>query len=597
VLKRCLASRSAVVHRVALHAMAETPSPDDDIRHVLTHNLQNITNLHHEVFRLLRRTVADASNRVIDDLLTAVDVGHSGVRAETAEYHRLMTLVWIRDSGVSSERLDRQIEEIQQLHPEWRQREHPDLLRSSSSSFVQHFPPCTPEELESLIAGDAAEIPHWLSSFGQTWGQPTDEDASQLLMEVIRTEPSLGLTVWDAADGDPRTWAVVIAGWTGAEVDETVAEEIIARVRGVEGTALTDDVARMLTTPGSHAFDWSRFEPAVEAVETLISGASGVVAASGFDDALSHAHNAGTGALGEMLIRALLLSEPASSLRKSAGRLLHAALRPDGPESDPIRHVAMTHLADILTIDSELVDQYLLPLLMHRKSDERLEYWATYLRHPVWSDALRERGLVEEAAHVWNTVERGDIADRLAGLLVSVALDGTTTNDGVLLQASGTDDAGKRVALLNALAHWIRARDAGTVEAAWPSIRNFVERRAAGVPRRLLPSEVACLDEAVVELGPRFTDGVQLVAPLNSSREERGIVFFKLKQIAEEDDAPPGSIATFLLHLLAGAAPPFWDSHYVTEIMGAIGHEIDDQLTSRLQEEALRLGISSALAW
>jgi hypothetical protein len=160
---------------------------------------------------------------------------------------------------------------MEAAHPEWEEREHPDLTWTTEIGFVQPKPPMTPEELHHRIMEDASSAASQLRQHRSTnaFGEDTWSGTLGVVSATVQQWPADGYTLLDAlAADDSALAAAVINGWAAATLaDDDDATDVAERVRTLDLTtpAIRDAVVDMLSADSgapSSSTVWHRLSAA-----------------------------------------------------------------------------------------------------------------------------------------------------------------------------------------------------------------------------------------------------------------------------------------------------------------------------------------------
>ena len=149
-----LAQRRAepILRRLAVHAwrIRQDRTPDEKLRWILDEDLLYDLDLQHEVYVLLGDTVALASDDAVGAVLDrAKDGPQDG--AEHSPGRPSTLLAWPQMAAPENVIIAEEFTRLQEQHPEFALREHPDLNMTMSSGFVEYAEPFTRDELHGLI--------------------------------------------------------------------------------------------------------------------------------------------------------------------------------------------------------------------------------------------------------------------------------------------------------------------------------------------------------------------------------------------------------------------------------------------------------------
>ena len=147
-------SEVSLLRRLAIHTISECKklTADEKTDWLLAHAGLYDMPAHHEIFRAVKIAYAKASpehrKKIIKSILDfSWPNGEESNREEETAYQHFNWLAWLQD-GNSCELLQKALNDIKKHYPEFRKREHPDLLAWGSISLDDDLPsPLTAEEL------------------------------------------------------------------------------------------------------------------------------------------------------------------------------------------------------------------------------------------------------------------------------------------------------------------------------------------------------------------------------------------------------------------------------------------------------------------
>ncbi|MGH3820684.1 MAG: SIR2 family protein [Pseudonocardiaceae bacterium] len=213
--------------------------------------------LRHKVFRLIEVALPSAAAEVADALVADALAGPDGAADEEHRaYQQFNTLAWIIRHAPNLQSALDAFEQVQSQHPDFAEREHPDLLARVECGFVRPRAPMTAEVFHESIDSNTADAITELCRYenvsfpseGPTW-----DGALSVLVESVRNHPLDGFAVLDAAGGDhPDIVNSVISGWSTATVDAETAEAILQRLTRVDLGAASENLSRLLSEGGQN---------------------------------------------------------------------------------------------------------------------------------------------------------------------------------------------------------------------------------------------------------------------------------------------------------------------------------------------------------
>jgi hypothetical protein len=599
VIERCLGSRAPLVVRIGLHLLSRDPSPDGGrraIERMLEERHLEDTDLHHESMACLAAHARHLEETDWDGLIPALTVDDVGAD-ESATYFAWMRLSWVREHGAVPDRLDHEIARLKAVGPNWERRDHPDLLRWSSGGGRSSVAPCTPSDFEARVEADPGSIPDWLDSFGDRdfeMDVPTSSDAAAVIVDAVEGNPETGIRIWDAADGDVATQEALISGWARADLSPRVQTLVLERVTTTwDVPRLRAEASWMLgrRTP----VDWTHSPDALRFVASLTLDSVAdpqahtkgpLVTSSTPDDGLVDLLIVGTYRAGERgdeegkdaglasLRCQLTTAVPRSVLLLGSCRWLNAIAALDEPLAKSVIERAL------------LIEQ-----------GRQFDHWSAHLigQHP--SVAVTRLGYLDALASVWHRCpdDAEDVIKGLAGRIVGLWLRDDEAL-GSVQPYLRTNSRTKREQLYAALRDWLHHNGSSAAAAVGGRVNEHLVERTAGVPRRLVPSEMTAIDSLLPLLGEHYASAVEIMS--SAARRSNGRCL-ALRELSRADITVLGADAMgqHVAAMLKGTQPPFWDGRYVRDIVGSLSATIHGELLRKIQHESLRLGLRDAMEW
>ncbi|MFP5320456.1 MAG: SIR2 family protein [Acidimicrobiia bacterium] len=180
--------------------------------------------LRHEVFELIASALEGASSHMVGEVLEQARHGPGDVEDDDLrEYERFNALAWL-DRHTDDPATRTAFEAVQEAHPEFQPREHPDLLSWSEIGSAGYQPPMGVDEFHEQLETDVSEAIRQLREFEgahSPWNPPTWGDATGLVAETVTKYPADGFTIVDAEEGlTTDVSRAVLRGWSRADLSD-----------------------------------------------------------------------------------------------------------------------------------------------------------------------------------------------------------------------------------------------------------------------------------------------------------------------------------------------------------------------------------------
>lgn len=218
-------SSSFILRRIAVLVISESAdrTADDKLTWLLTHNLLYVYGFKHEVFSVLKDAYPQASLRVRQEIVTAIETGRPSVqinRQDIVDFEKYNLLVWLTECAPNEEIATAALGKMQELHEQFRPREHPDLDVSWGGMQVGLLSPLS---LDELILKEPAEVLDYLISYRETSFMGPSRDG---LLQSVTTAAAksydwgrkLAEQLLLRADSPTDLWSALVRAWAGAEL-------------------------------------------------------------------------------------------------------------------------------------------------------------------------------------------------------------------------------------------------------------------------------------------------------------------------------------------------------------------------------------------
>jgi SIR2-like protein/uncharacterized protein DUF4020 len=621
----------ALLRRLAVHGWTQRHDVDPTAKLAWLHERDwwFDPHVHHEVYRLLAATIADANRAVADAVVTTIaargeepvapvstDENAEEAVAE-AELRRdrpvFATLAWITKHAPALQTARVALAKITVRHPGWVESDHPDLLHWLEGGDYAAHPPMPVEVLHDLIAADAAAAVHTPREYENTtsmFQRPNWNDATDLLRQAVHTRPADALDVLGVPDLPAELLAAVLGGWSRATVDFETGAKIVDALSTVELTSMVvAEVARLLADDGRDGGDegpWRRLPAARELAMTLWSALDGDDhAPANVKDWPMLAINRPAGDLASFWLHTLAAEwreagDAWAGIPESITINLESMLDTGGRNSELAEVILASRLHFFFGADPGWCQARILPLLDWAAPDRALRNWQGFLMWGRFNNKLLALGLLdrylEAAAHYsdFPHEHQGQLADHLAAVALFSDVDPVASD--WLRRLTATDNLVLRTDWHKRIGWQLDHLPADDVEQQWSRwIRGYWTDRIAGVPRALEIEEASAMAGWVINLDASVHDAVDLATQLPAGFGEHADLLHRLGGDDDRVQRWPADIARLVTHLLNNTNAPFYGGYSLRPLVVRLRTyrtETDDII-----EEALRLGISDAGTW
>lgn len=565
----------------------------------------------HEVFRLIAMTLPHAAPDVADALVADV-MGGPDNDSDHRDYAIYNALVWItrHAPGLQSARIA--FEQVKVEHPEYQERQYPDLRAWSESGVMRGQPPMTTEILHHLIETDAdaaiAELRQYENATSSFDG-PTWEDALSVLAEVIGDRPTDGFAVLDVEAGEhPDVVRATIRGWAAATVDDDLATSIVNRLGSMELLAVADDVARLLADGGrseATPTEWHRIPAARDLAGKVWTAIESRAPSPAVDDWLTSAINKPAGWLAQFWLHAIAADwrEAGDSwmgLPTGVRHQLEVLLGGDDNRTAAAEVIFASQLHFFYGADRDWSERNVLPLLDWADPVRARRTWDGFLSWGRWNNQLLGAGLLNQylatARHIGQF--RDDIRRQLCRHLAAVAIysEVDPIANGWVRTFTATVDVAVRTEWMDQIGWLLRDLPLDAIEHQWQRwIRQYWTDRLESVPIQLTVDEASAMASWVVYLPVSTAEGVTLATAYPGRLAKHSNLVRDL--IDERIGRAPADFAVLLAHLLRGTQPPFYGGYKLKNVVQLLRGQAAPNDVTAIVEQAVRLGCNDAATW
>lgn len=605
-------SPHSILRRLAVHGwrLRNDLGPDNKLAWLLGQDLLWELPLQHEVFLLIRDALPNAGDDIALKLVDAAVVGPPGDDGEHSPYRSYNLLAWLTASAPELQAATTAFEQAQAAHPEYGQREHPDLNIYGSFGVVEDALPFTAAELHEEVAQDAATALAKLRKFQNATHAlrgPTWTGALRSLQACVSTYPEDGVRMAEVLqddDGDLRV--SIINGWDRATLTDSLVDQVLAIISGWDHDEVRRPTASMFSNGGDpeHPTAWHQFElarrlaseiwPTLNVEGAIVSGA----------DIVMEAINHPAGDLAEFWTKVVqwewTQNEPSwGGLPESVATELDRMISAPDRNGLLARAIFASQLHFFFGADRDWCQGRLIPLFDWGYEAEAAAVWQGFLTWGRWNEALLHVGLLDgyiaTAAHVDELPEdlRRQLAIHLTSIAMFAPVDPATWLTRFILAAPEA----LRVTWAQQVKHALIQLETGEAPSQWDRwIRAYWSGRNQSIPRPFTSAEASATASWVVGLAGVRGQAIDLVLGSQASLDRYGGFLHRLEEL---DVAAEASDWTRLLtHLLKNTdGQQGAIGHYLREIVPTLRQGNPPPDLKELINEAMRLGVTDAADW
>jgi hypothetical protein len=566
-------SGAPILQRLAITGMTGHPSltSDEKLSWVISNRVVEDVGLKNETFALLAEVYGASSEKVRAEFLAQAEVAMNPEGEDYERYEFFNLLSWLHVHAPECTLVTEKLHPIQERHPQWKVREHPDFNSWISGGAVQAEPdsPIPASQiaemnLEALLA-ESARLADVRDMFG-------DSLKGGFLQEIART--AAGNFVWSEdiaqealarADVPVEIWSALLRGWSTNHTPEEW-RSLLATVERLE--PVYSSVLYELSSLLKGAVERKEDGLPVDLLDNALARANAVWAACAAHEQplpeaaeswVTVAINRTSGYLLDFYFEALRLLWPNRGQEEvrvqSILQALETAIDGDNPASEVARILVSAKAALLAEVSQDWYSEHVLPLLVTPATPRSSEQnWDGYLVWGTWTQAMLP-GLIP--AHLHHLPEiTGASNDRshmfcrhLAGFAVFGAID--PIDNGWLDEFLTRSEHRERMHWVGSVTQILREATDQAKESAWDRwLERYLRRRVESNPIPLGSEESGAMCEWALILHSHYAEIVEFLLTSPAPEVKGDMFYYRLHEAALLDRAP-ALTARFLTTLLS----------------------------------------------
>jgi hypothetical protein len=619
LIAQWMESDSLILQRLAISGMAGYPSfsSEEKLAWAISNHLVENVGLKNETFALLAAVYARSGEPVRMELLRQAESAMNPAGEDYERYEFFNLLSWLHAHAPDCTLVTEKLEAIQERHPEWKMREHPDFNSWISGGAVQAAPesPIQVSQIEAMNLDALLAESTRLAEVKDTFGEPFQ---AGFLQEIART--ASGNFAWsertaaealERKDVPAEIWSALVRGWSTHHTPEEWAS-VLAIVEQLE--SVYDTVLYEMSSLLKGAVERKEDGLPIALFGSALTRANALWAAcithepplpEAAENWITVAINRTSGYLLDFYFEAFRLLWPKRQEEQeridSVLRALEAAIGGDGSASEIARILVAAKASLLADVSQDWYTEHVLPLLAMPPTPRQSEQnWDGYLVWGTWTQTMLQ-GLIP--AYLHHLPEVTTASDRRSRMFCSHLADFAIFGAKDPLESDWLSEFLTRAQRRERM-HWIgsitdilREADDQAKESAWDRwIRRYLERRVQSNPIALDPEESGAMCEWVLVLGSHYAEILELLLAGPAPALKRGMFYYRLQEAALLDLAPVLT-ARFLTALLSQEdGQQLWDLEQVhTMVSDLIDHDATEPALRPLCEQLGRIGSPRAL--
>ncbi len=566
-------SDAPILRRLAITGMTGHPplTPDEKLRWAISNRLVEDVGLKNETFALLAGVYSASSEKVRAEFLARAEAAMNPAGEHYERYEFFNLLSWLHARAPECTLVTAKLHPIQERHPQWRLREHPDFNTWIGGGAFQAEPdsPIPASQIAEMDLGALLAESNRLADARDKFEEPLK---GGFLQEIART--AAGNFAWSegiAREALARTdvpadiWSALIRGWSTAHTPEEWGS-LLATVEHL--APVYSSVLHELSSLLKGAVERKEDGLPADLLDTALARANAVweVCAAheppppeAAKDWVAVAINRTSGFLLDFYFGALRLLWPNRGQEQpriqAILRALEAAIDGNDPASEIARILVAARAALLAEVSQDWYSQHVLPLLATPATPRSSEQsWDGYLVWGSWTQAMLPALIPAYMRHLPEITGASDdrshmFCGHLAGIAVFGAID--PIDNGWLDEFLTRSGHRERMHWVENVTQILRGATDQAKETAWDRwIERYLRRRVQSNPVPLDPKESGAICEWALILERHYVEIVELLLT-GPAPDIRGDMFYYRRHQAERLGRAPALTARFLTALLS----------------------------------------------
>jgi SIR2-like protein/uncharacterized protein DUF4020 len=581
-----------LLKRLAIFGVAESEhwNPDQKLNWLLENNLLHTYGYKPEVFLVLQKSYASASEGARIEILDRARRGSDSIEGRTREYEIFSLFYWLSKAAPNCPHTKKQFDEFAIAHPNFEPREHPDL--DWWIGPVGWAGPVSPLGTDEILSSTPDKLLQELATAktDDVIG-PNREGLIYRVREAVTRQygwsTNLVRALREKQFWEPDVWRAIIVGWKQSDLTEGQWMEVLTTL--LETSQITSAVmyeASQLLESGigktAHSIPISCFVLSVRVGEKLWAQctASDEGRQETAEEWLQVAINHPGGNLVTFWLRTL------SRLREATGegwngipeqykQIFASVLSGSSFAAAMGRVLIASQLYFLFSVDQEWAIQNVLPLFRFSEDHSRaIQAWHGFLAWGTWTEGLLAHLMpcFEEAFSKLHSElgkdQRRSFCKFLAGIACHSSIN--PLHQGWLNRFLTSVTAEERTTWASSMLQTLKGMKEAAVENAWNSwIKTYWQNRIDGIPVPLEASETAEMLGWSICFKTSFADVADTIYKSPVPKVDHSFVYYDLSE-SSLPGFKPGAVAKFVLYLLKNRLIPLYEFDPIVKIVGIL---------------------------
>jgi Domain of unknown function (DUF4020) len=612
-------SGAPILQRLAIGGMTghSSLSPDEKLSWVMSNHVIEDAGLKNETFALLADVYGASSEKVRAEFLAQVEVAMNPAGEDYERYEFFNLLSWLHARAPECTLVTEKLRPIQERHPQWTLREHPDFNSWISGGAIQAEPdsPIPTSQivemnLEALIA-ESTRLGGVRDTFGDSLKEGLLQEIARAAAEHFAWSEGIAQAALASEGILQEIWSALLRGWSSTHTPKEWGSllTILERLEPVYSSVLYE-----LSSLLKGAVERKEGGLTVDLLDTALARANAVWTACAVHEQplpeaaenwVTIAINRTSGYLLDFYFEALRLLWPNRGQEQeriqSILKALETAIDGDSPASEVARILVAAKAQLLAEFAQDWYGEHVLPLLATPATARSSEQsWDGYLVWGTWTQAMLPGLIPAYINHLPDIVGASNdrshmFCSHLAGFAVFGAIDPIENGwlDEFLIRSAHRE----RLNWVRDVTQILREADDQAKESAWDRwLRRYLRSRLQATPIPLDSEEAGAMCEWALALDSHYAEIIELLLTGPAPEVKRDMFYYRLHEAAVLDRAPVLT-ARFLTTLLSQEdGHNLWDLDQVhTMVSQLIDLDPTEPALPPLCEQLGRLGSPRAL--
>jgi len=617
-IQALVVSESQILRRLAIYGITNDKSVmgNEKLIRVLEDDLFLTAGLKHEVFRLLSvaypQSDQDIRVRFLDETFNKIDAQplEEDEDQERNEYQKFNLLSWLSRFSPECDELKKRLTAIQNTHPKFEAREHPDLAHWMGG--VREVGVSSPVSVEELLSKPPREwIDYFLEFQGDWFDGPNRDGMLTTIGEAVQKnfdwskeliEILIQRELWSS-----DILGSIIRAWDKSTLDREQWDYVLYQLKDQnllkEHPHSVSDLLQDCVKKEENIIVLEQFTSADELAD-MLWGVLNQEEQIDDNNWLGKAINRPGGKLAFFWLYALSKvckqgDTCANGIPEPYRQRLDRIVTEQGAPAVLGRVVLASQIGFFFAIDPEWTKANLLPLLdWQADCNQARQAWDGWLSWGKWSEQLLvEIKLYYQQAFVHLDTELAEEKHQFIQHVIAIGLYwiNNPIEEDWIPQFLRTVSAEDRVRFAQQMNSFLMNMKAETKVELWNRwLRGYLEGRNGGVPIQYTDRELVETVEWLPELGDVFDEAVNIVVAAQVPHFEHTSLFHSINRT----DIPvqkPNALTRLLIHLTSGHGMQRIHCRDLTELTRRlIETDVDRERLLQLLDQLARIGCEGA---